>query len=87
VNKLNKLSFSRDQKEIIVEKIKAYFGDQLDHEIGGFEAEFLLEFFANEIGPFFYNQGLADAESLFSVNAQELSYQIQELEKPSDYKA
>ena len=84
---MNKLSFSREHKEIVVEKIKAYFGEELDHEIGGFEAEFLLEFFANQVGPFFSNQGLADAESLFSANAQELSYQIQELEKPSDYKA
>jgi uncharacterized protein (DUF2164 family) len=54
-------TFTPDQKEDLVLKIKAYFEKELDSEIGGFDAEFLLEFFAQEIGGHFYNQGLQDA--------------------------
>ncbi|MBQ0779549.1 MAG: DUF2164 family protein, partial [Thalassolituus oleivorans] len=32
---------------------------------------------------YFYNQGLSDAQTLFSEKADELSYLIQELEKPT----
>jgi len=54
-------NFTTQQKEDLVLKIKAYFEKELDSEIGGFDAEFLLEFFAKEIGGHFYNQGLQDA--------------------------
>lgn len=40
-------------------------------------------FFAREVGPYFYNRGLADAHLLFTEKAEELSYQLQELEKPT----
>ncbi|MCW8887644.1 MAG: DUF2164 domain-containing protein, partial [Gammaproteobacteria bacterium] len=67
----------------IVQKIKAYFHDELSQEIGGFDAEFLIDFFSKEIGPHFYNRGLSDALTLFSEKADELSYLVQELEKPT----
>lgn len=82
---MKEISFSADNKAQIVSKIKAYFREELDQDIGGFDAEFLVDFFAKEIGPIFYNQGLSDAQDLFSSKAEELEYQIQELEKPCDY--
>lgn len=77
------IKLSKDDTARIVAKIKDYFADELDQDIGGFEAEFLIDFFAKEIGPHFYNQGLADAQTLFNEKAEELTYQIQELEKPT----
>lgn len=76
------IKFSKEETDRIVGKIKAYFNDELDQEIGGFEAEFLIDFFAKEIGPYFYNRGLSDANTLFTEKSEELSYLIQELEKP-----
>jgi uncharacterized protein (DUF2164 family) len=55
------VSFSPEEKALLVAKIKAYFARELDQEIGGFDAEFLLDFFGNEIGKHFYNRGLYDA--------------------------
>ncbi|KGD66389.1 hypothetical protein Y5S_00056 [Alcanivorax nanhaiticus] len=51
------ITFTQDQKDRMVAKIKTYFEDELQQEIGGFEAEFLIDFFAKEIGPYFYNRG------------------------------
>ena len=53
----------------------------MDQDIGAFEAEFLIEFIAKEIGPYFYNKGIADAHALFSEKADEIGYLVQELEK------
>ncbi|PCJ90618.1 MAG: hypothetical protein COA46_10690 [Porticoccaceae bacterium] len=78
---MSDIKFSKDETDRIVSKIKMYFNDELDQEIGGFEAEFLMGFFAKEIGPYFYNQGISDAQTLFTEKAEELGYLVQELEK------
>lgn len=83
---MSNIVFSKDEKERVVQKVKAYFSDELDQEIGGFDAEFLIDFFATEIGAFYYNRGLSDAQLLFTEKVEELSYLVQEMEKPSDYK-
>jgi uncharacterized protein (DUF2164 family) len=80
---MSEIKFTRDETDHIVSKIKTYFDDELSQDIGSFEAEFLIDFFAMEIGPHFYNRGLSDAQSLFTEKADELSYSIQELEKPT----
>ncbi len=79
---MSDVDLSRDDIERAVHKIKKHFNDELDFDIGGFEAEFLIEFFAREIGPFFYNKGLSDAQSLLLEKTEELGYLIQEMEKP-----
>ena len=79
---MSEIKLSKEEKERIVQKVKKYFADELDQDIGGFDAEFLIGFFAKEIGPYFYNQGLHDAQTLFTEKADEIGYLIQELEKP-----
>ena len=79
---MSEIKFSRDETSRIVSKVKKHFIDELDQEIGGFEAEFLIDFFAKEIGSYFYNRGLSDAQNLFTTKAEEIGYLIQELEKP-----
>lgn len=81
---MSDIKFTRSEKEQIVKKVETYFNDELDQEIGNFEAEFLIDFFAKEIGAYFYNRGLNDAQTLFTEKVEELSYTIQELEKPTN---
>ena len=64
---VDKIEFSKEEKEIVVRKIQLYFKEELDQEIGSFDAEFLLDFLAGEFGGFFYNRGLADAEVAISA--------------------
>lgn len=80
---MSQVEFNAAEKEAIVEKVKHYFREKLDQEIGGFDAEFLLDFFAEEIGAHFYNRGLHDAQALFASKVEELSDSIYELEKPT----
>ncbi|WP_116364278.1 DUF2164 domain-containing protein [Parahaliea mediterranea] len=78
---MDELKLSDEQKSRLVARVKTYVSDELDQDIGAFEAEFLIDFIAAELGPVIYNQGLADAQQLFREKTEELSYQIHELEK------
>jgi len=79
---LDKIEFSKKEKEIMIQKVKMYFREKLTQEIGNFDAEFLIDFFAEEIGGFFYNRGLYDAETLISEKVSEISDLLLQLEKP-----
>ena len=79
---MDKIEFPRQEKELMAQKVKVYFRDELNQDIGGFDAEFLVDFFAREMGGFFYNRGLYDAETLITEKVSEISDQLLELEKP-----
>lgn len=80
------IQFSSDEKGILVRKIKRYFAEELRQEIGGFDAEFLLDFFAGEVGAYFYNRGLYDAQAILSGKLDELGEAIYQLERPTEFR-
>ena len=79
------VEFNKDEKELIKRKIQLYFREELDQEIGGFDAEFLLDFFAEEMGVFFYNRGLHDAQALLESRLDSIAEAIYEIEKPTPF--
>lgn len=83
---MEKLQFTAEEKQQIVQKVKLYFKEELDQEIGGFEAEFLIDFFAEEVGAYFYNRGLYDAQALIGQKVEELADSIYELERPTEFR-
>ena len=50
---MSDITFSNEEKAILVEKLKAYFERELDQDIGQFECQFLLDFISSEIGAFY----------------------------------
>ncbi|MDM7861599.1 DUF2164 domain-containing protein [Alteromonas sp. ASW11-36] len=72
---------SEDKAHIILQ-LQAYLSRELDVEIGQFDADFLLDFFAKEFGSIFYNQGLYDSQSVLQDKLETLNDAIAELEKP-----
>lgn len=83
---MSEIQFSKEEKEIIVKKIQLYFSEELEREIGQFDAQFLLDFFADEIGPFFYNRGLYDAQAILERRLEDISESIYELEKITEFR-
>ena len=75
------VKFSLEEKRILVDKIQNYFNNELSQDIGSFDAEFLLDFFSNEIGAYHYNKGLRDAQILIEENGQTLLQRCYEIEK------
>ena len=82
---MSSIEFSREEKEVIARKIQLYFTEELDQQIGQFDAEFLLDFFAEEIGPFFYNRGLFDAQTVMETRLADISEALYEIEKPTQF--
>ncbi|WP_295417673.1 DUF2164 domain-containing protein [Sulfurovum sp.] len=79
---MKKIEFTKEQKAHLVHKVKAYFNRELGEEIGQFDAEFLLEFFAKEIGPYCYNQGLEDAVKVIESQSDAMKEALYTMEEP-----
>ncbi|MET0550616.1 MAG: DUF2164 family protein, partial [Xanthomonas sp.] len=71
----------REDKRAIAEQLQAYLRTdlllqlgaqvglrtELQQQVGAFEAEFLLDFVAERIGPHYYNRGLHDARAALAA--------------------
>ena len=79
------IEFSKDEKAVITRKIQLYFTEELKQDIGRFDAEFLLDFFGEEIGAYFYNRGLLDAQAALEKNMESFSDAIYALEKKTAF--
>jgi len=79
---MSEIKFSKEEKAVIVNKIKIYFHEELNQEIGGFDAEFLLDFFAEELGVYFYNRALSDVHAMVDEQMTMVVDKIYEMEKP-----
>ncbi|WFR94010.1 DUF2164 domain-containing protein [Rhizobium tumorigenes] len=78
---MKKIILPKEEKAAAVTRIRQYFADELDQTIGVLPAEFLLEFFANDIGAFFYNQGLRDAHAALTKQMEDFGEAIYLLER------
>ena len=79
---MSNIEFNAEEKDAISQKIQRYFETEMDQEIGSFEAQFLLDFFSEEIGAYYYNRGLQDALLLFQERMESAADAIYEIEKP-----
>ncbi len=79
---MSKIEFTAELQSVIVQKIQRYFQEELDQEMGQFDAQFLLDFFSEEVGPYYYNQGLHDAQTVLEKQLESIADAIYEIEKP-----
>lgn len=79
------IKFTNEEKRILVNKIKNYFVEELDQEIAQFDAEFLLDFFTREVGPYFFNRGLHDAQALLESKIETITEGFYEIEMPTEF--
>jgi uncharacterized protein (DUF2164 family) len=77
-----KIELPKDDRDAMARALSRYLKDELDLEVTGFDAQFLLDFIAETLGPQFYNQGLADAQALLSKKMDDLCEAILALEQP-----
>jgi uncharacterized protein (DUF2164 family) len=80
------VEFSTEEKALITQKLQRYVATELGFEMGSFDAEFLLDFVSKELGCYFYNRGLYDAQTVVNARFEEMAEAIVVLEKfePSD---
>ena len=79
---MSKIEFNAEQKTLLTQQLKSYIADELDHEIGQFESEFLLDFISEKIGPHYYNQGVSDAAAVVTSRFEDIGHALYEIEAP-----
>lgn len=80
---MSEIKFSAEEKALLVDKLKRYFSEELDQDLGQFDAEFLLDFISSELGAVYYNQGLQDARLVMQAKLEQIDDAIYEIEKPT----
>lgn len=72
----------KDDRLALARALRGHLKAELDVEIGGLDAELLLDFMAERLGPRFYNQGLRDAATALAKRMDVLTEALEELERP-----
>ena len=82
---MSAIEFSKEEKALLVNKLQRYFTEELQQEIGQFDAEFLLEFVSRELGAYYYNHGLYDAQAALAAKLDDIHDAIYQLEQPTGF--
>ncbi|MDW5563946.1 MAG: DUF2164 domain-containing protein [Methanomassiliicoccus sp.] len=72
MKKDEKLTLSKEKRDVMVSEIKRYFLKEREEEIGDLAAGLLLNFIADKIAPEFYNKGVNDAYGYMSERLEEM---------------
>ncbi len=79
---MSSIELDKKIREGLAQALTRYLKDELDLEVKGFDAVFLLDFIIETLGPHLYNQGLHDAQALFRDKLELINEAIYEIEKP-----
>ena len=79
------ISISRKIKDKIIQDLQEWFQENLDQEIGSLDAEFLTDFFTENVGGLYYNQALKDVHSLIYEKTESLADSIYDLSKGTSF--
>jgi len=71
-----------EQTQRLVTALQRLLDDNFEVRLGRFEVEELLDFFARECGPLYYNKAVADVQALLRERVDSLESDIWALEKP-----
>jgi len=71
-----KINFSSTEKELLTSKLQKYFEQELDQELAQFDGEFLLDFITENMGVYFYNKGLQDAQAILACKVDDIAETI-----------
>ena len=75
------IDLTHAEREAFIRELQTYCEGELDMEIGGFDAGFLLDFIITRLGVRFYNKGLADAETIVRQRLEDVSDAVLALEQ------
>ena len=80
---MSKIELPKETAEAAAKALSKYLKAELDVEVSGFDAVFLVDFITERLGPHYYNQGLYDAQAVLHARLEQISEAIYELEKPT----
>ncbi len=61
---MDKVNLSKDDREIVLARLRDHLREERGEEVGDLAAVLLYDFIASDIAPFFYNEGIASAQQV-----------------------
>jgi uncharacterized protein (DUF2164 family) len=78
---MRELKLDKQQKADMVSAIRTFLATELDLDIGGLQAEMLVDQLSDIVAPVFYNRGLQDAHTAVLRRMEDAAGDIDVLEK------
>lgn len=79
---MDAIELDKNVRADLSKRIARHLRDELDVDVGGLQAEMLLDILLKEVGPSVYNRGLLDAQAVFMRRMDDAADDIHVLEKP-----
>jgi uncharacterized protein (DUF2164 family) len=80
-NKAPLMTLTNDQERDACNAIKRFMADRFELELGSFEAVEVLELFAREIAPHYYNRAIFDVQTQLKERFESIESDLWALEK------
>lgn len=68
----NKIVITNENRKAMIDSIKTFFLKERDEDLGDLSAAMILDFFAKELAPEFYNQGVSDSYQYMNDKIEDL---------------
>lgn len=75
------LKLSAEQERDAVDKLQRLFAERFEIELGSFEAAEVLELFARDIAPHYYNRAIFDVQTTLKDRFESIESDLWALEK------
>ncbi|WP_432404693.1 DUF2164 domain-containing protein [Wukongibacter sp. M2B1] len=69
---MNKIELSKEHKQNAIKEIKRYFDSERDEQIGDLQAELILDFILDKVGPQIYNQAISDMQRYMNEKVDDM---------------
>lgn len=79
---MSRIELDNPTREALSRLLRQHLKAELDVEIEPFDGLDLLDFLAETLGPYFYNQGLHDAQAIVQKRVDEIVEAVHQIEKP-----
>ncbi len=70
------IQLKTDIRKQAIESLQRYFDLNMEDKLGNLQANALLDFLLEEIGPSIYNQAVNDAQNHLQTRVQELDFEV-----------
>lgn len=79
---MSRIELDKQAREAASRLLLRHLKDEHDVELAPFDALALVDFVSQSLGPYFYNQGVADAQAVVQKRADAIADALYDLEKP-----
>ena len=79
---MSKITLDKQTREMLSRLLTRHLKDEFDLEIEPFDSLDLLDFLSRTLGPYYYNQGLHDAQAIVKDRVEAILDAVYEIEKP-----